>query len=79
MSFPEIDLHGLTLDEAMPEVERALNHHFLKEGEDRRLALITGRGEILQPAIERHLDQHPLVKEIRVDGGVLQVVLEDLS
>jgi len=78
MGYPEIDLHGLTLDEAAVEAEREVNHWFIQDRGDRRLAFITGRGDILQPGLRRYLEQHPLVKEIRVDEGVLRVTLEDL-
>ena len=77
MSFPEVDLHGLTLDEALADVERELNHSFIQKSEDRRLAFITGQGKVLRPSVEKYLVGHPLVKETRIDGGVLQVVLEE--
>lgn len=76
--IPEIDLHGLNKDEALAEVDRELNHAFIQETEDRRLHFVTGWGGVLRPAIQEFLSTHPLVKEIRVDGSSLRVVLEDL-
>ena len=75
---PEIDLHGMTKDEALGEVDREINHAFIQETTDRRLAFITGWGGVLRPAVEAFLKDHPLIQEIRVDGRILKVVLEDL-
>ena len=77
--FPEIDLHGLTKDEALTEVDRVVNHHFIQETEDRRLRFITGWGGVLRPAIQSFLADHALVKETSVDGPSLRVILEDLQ
>lgn len=76
---PEIDLHGLTLDEALAEVERELNHTFLQETENRCLRFITGRGTVLHPGVQKYLHQHPLVKGYSVDGYSVEVLLEDLG
>ena len=76
--IPEVDLHGLTRDEALAEVDRELNHAFIQETVDRRLRFITGWGGVLRPAVQNFLIDHPLVKEISVDGPSLRIVLEDL-
>jgi DNA-nicking Smr family endonuclease len=76
---PEVDLHGLDLEEALAEVERELNHTFVQELEDRRLCFITGWGPVLRPQIQNYLCQHPLVREIRAEGPSLQIILEDLT
>jgi len=75
---PEIDLHGMTKDEALAEVDREINHAFIQETEDRRLSFITGWGNVLRPATQAFLAEHPLVKEISVDGPVLRITIEDL-
>jgi len=75
---PEIDLHGLTKEEALMEVDREINHAFIQDTDDRRLAFVTGWGGVLRPAIQSFLGEHPLIKEIRVDGPLLRVVLEDI-
>ena len=76
--IPEIDLHGLTKDEALMEVDRKVNHAFIQETEDRRLTFITGWGGVLRPAIQSFLGDHPLIREVRVDGPLLRIVLEDI-
>lgn len=76
--FPEVDLHGLALDEALAKVDRELNHAFIQETEDRRLRFITGWGGVLRPGVQSFLLTHPLVKEISVDGPSLRIILEDL-
>ena len=73
-----VDLHGLTREEALTEVDREINHAFLQETEDRRLQFITGWGGVLRPVVQTFLEDHPLVKEIRVEGPTLRIVLEDL-
>jgi DNA-nicking Smr family endonuclease len=78
MSIPEIDLHGLTLDEALSEVEREINHEFIQETDDRRIEFVVGWGYVLRERIEDYLVVHPLVKEIRADGASLRITLEDL-
>jgi DNA-nicking Smr family endonuclease len=76
--IPEVDLHGLTKDEALMEADREVNHAFIQETEDRRLRFITGWGGVLRPAVQKFLVEHPLIKEISVEGPSLKVVLEDL-
>lgn len=76
--IPEVDLHGLTREEALAEVDRELNHAFIQETEDRQLRFVTGWGSVIRPAVQSFLVGHPLVREIRVDGPSIRVVLEDL-
>jgi len=73
-----IDLHGLTLDEALGEVDRELNHNFIQEIDDRRIEFVTGWGNVLRPGVQQYLTEHPLVKELRTDGASLRILLEDL-
>ena len=77
MKTPELDLHGLTLDEAFAEVDRELNHLFCQETENRRIRVITGWGSIIRPQIQQFLNEHPLIKEIKIDGAAVEVNLED--
>ena len=78
MLIPEIDLHGMTLDEALSEVERELNHSFIQERSSRELRFITGWGAVLRPQIQSYLTDHPLVKELGLNGPSITVLLEDL-
>ncbi len=78
MGIVKIDLHGLSRDEALIEVERELNHYFIQEAEDRRMEFVVGWGHVLRGSVEEHLVAHPLVKEFRADGASLRIVLEDL-
>ncbi len=75
---PETDLHGFTKDEALAEVDRAINHSFVKDTDDREMRFVTGWGGVLRPAVHKFLTSHPLVKETRVDGPCLKIILEDL-
>ena len=75
---PEIDLHGLTLDEAIAEVERELNHTFLQEEASRELRFITGWGDVLRPEVQNYLTGHPLVRELNYAGPSITVLLEEL-
>ncbi|KKM71946.1 hypothetical protein LCGC14_1425500 [marine sediment metagenome] len=74
----KVDLHGLTLADAVSEVDREINHNFIQEIEDRRIEFVTGWGNVLQPGVREYLSEHPLVKEIRADGASLRILLEDL-
>lgn len=78
MGVARIDLHGLTLDEALTEVDRELNHAFIQDTDDRRMDFVTGWGSVLRPKVQQYLVEHPLVKEIRADGASLRILLEDL-
>ncbi len=73
-----IDLHGLTLDDALSEVDREVNHNFIQEAGDRRMEFVTGWGGVLRPKVQEYLLEHPLVREIRADGASLRILLEDL-
>ncbi len=77
MPLPELDLHGLTREEALLEVDREINHLFCQDTEQRALKLITGWGDVLRPALQEYLEVHPLVKEIREDGPTICIVLEE--
>lgn len=77
-TIPEIDLHGLTLEEALGEVERELNHSFIQEEVERSIRFITGRGTVLRPQIQDYLIEHPLVRGISLDGPSIRIELEDL-
>ena len=74
----KVDLHGLALDEALTEIDRELNHEFIRDVEDRRMEFVTGRGKALRPQVQEYLLEHPLVKEVRADGASLRILLEDL-
>jgi len=76
--IPEIDLHGLHRDEALMEVDREINHAFIQETNERRLLFITGWGGVLRPIVQSFLAEHPLVKDIRIEGPSLRIELEDL-
>ena len=74
----KVDLHGLTEEEALAEVDRELNHAFIQETEDRHLAFVTGRGSVLHNAVQEYLQNHPLVKYIKVGASNTSVTLEEL-
>ena len=60
-SISEIDLHNLTVDEALYQLERFLNKS-IREGLD-IVWVIHGKGEgILRAEVGRHLTGHKLVK-----------------
>lgn len=73
-----IDLHGLSLADALNEVEREVNHSFIQKDDDRRMEFVTGWGGVLRPKVQEYLLEHPLVREIRADGASLRILLEDL-
>jgi DNA mismatch repair protein MutS2 len=81
-SYDEIDLHGLTVDEAIPLVDEFLHRssrtHLL------RVWVIHGKGTgTLRRAVRDYLTRHPLVARCSVaDGrrgglGCTQVELKD--
>jgi DNA-nicking Smr family endonuclease len=74
----KVDLHGLTLDAALGEVDREVNHNFVQEIDDRRMEFVTGWGNVLRPGVQKYLSEHPLVKELRIEGASLRITLEDL-
>lgn len=78
----ELDLHGLTVDEAIPVVDRFLYKSF--QTGLRRVWVIHGKGSgILRQAVRRHLSNHTLVRSCSTaDGsrggiGATQVELVD--
>lgn len=77
-TLPGIDLHGLTLEEAVAEVDREVNRAFIHEEVNRCLRFITGWGPVLRLEVERYLADHPLVKAVRVEGPSISIDLEEL-
>ena len=78
----ELDLHRLTVDEAIPELDRFLDGSF--RAGLRRVWVVHGKGTgVLRREVGRYLSGHPLVKSYgpaeRRDGGigVTQVELSD--
>jgi DNA mismatch repair protein MutS2 len=73
----EIDLHGLTVAEALERAERALNDALLAD--ESELRLIHGRGGgRLKAALHRWLNTVPSVRRFRLDPrneGVTIVLL----
>ncbi len=64
--FDEIDLHGLTVEEALERVQEALNAALL--GDLSELRFIHGRsGGRIRAALHRHLRETPSVKRFRLD------------
>ncbi len=58
--FPELHLRGMTVDEAIPELERFINDGYLLG--IKSLRVVHGKGEgILKRAVHQHLKGHPLV------------------
>jgi DNA mismatch repair protein MutS2 len=66
MLSADVDLHGLTVDEALERVQQALNEALLADlGE---LRFIHGRsGGRIRAALHRHLRETPGVRNFRVD------------
>lgn len=61
---PEVDLHGLTMEEALNRLETFLHHEFMHGTET--VKIIHGRGEeILRKAVQKTLSSHPLVEYSR--------------
>lgn len=61
MSQTEIDLHGMTIAEARPLVEKFLQDSY--KVHERRVWIIHGKGEgILREEVKKHLENHPLVE-----------------
>jgi DNA mismatch repair protein MutS2 len=62
---PELDLHAMTVDEAIPLVQEYVDEAFragLKE-----VRIVHGKGTgILRQAVMRELRKHPLVKSFRM-------------
>jgi len=62
--IPELDLHALTVDEALPVIHEYLNDAFMAGMKEVRIVHGKGTG-ILRQAVMRELKRHPLVKSFR--------------
>ena len=78
----ELDLHRLTVDEAIPRLDEFLHNAF--QAGYYRVWIVHGKGSgILRQAVGRYLSKHPLVRSYRSadsqHGGVgaTQVELSD--
>ena len=60
----EINIIGLRVDDALPEVERFLNHVSLEGGGTARIVHGKGTGALMR-GVREYLDGHPLVSEYR--------------
>ena len=64
----EIDLHGLTIDEAIPKLDKFVHTAF--QAGYYRVWVIHGKGSgILRQEVGRYLSNHPLVKFHRLADG----------
>lgn len=63
----ELDLHAMTVDEAIPLVQEYLNDAFMAGLKEVRIVHGKGTG-ILRQAVTRELGKHPLVKSFRGGG-----------
>jgi len=79
MPIYELDLHGFTLDEALAEVDREVNHLFCEANGERCLRIVTGWGSVIRPKVQKFLQKHPLVKYISAEGASVRIILEDLD
>ena len=60
----ELDLHRLTVEEALPQLERFLYESF--QAGLRSVRVIHGRGSgVLRREVGRYLSRHPLVRSFR--------------
>ncbi len=67
-STDELDLHGLTIDEAIPLVDKFLYKSF--QTGLRRVWIIHGKGSgILRRAVRQHLSNHTLVRYCSTANG----------
>ena len=78
----EIDLHGLTVDEALPKLDSFL-HTAFRAGYY-QVRIVHGKGSgILRREVDRYLSNHPLVRSHRLadryhgGDGATQVDLSD--
>jgi DNA mismatch repair protein MutS2 len=63
----ELDLHGLTVDEALPEIKRYLYDSFMAGQSS--ICINHGRGTgIMRQTVYRELKNHTLVKSFRQGG-----------
>ena len=77
----EINLHRMTVDEALLELDRYLNHAFVAGLHTVRVVHGKGTGTIRQASI-KYMKNHPLVKSLRCawpDEGGYGVTIADLS
>lgn len=65
--YPELDLHALTVDEAMPLLEQYLNSAIMSGCNTVRIIHGKGTGKLRQ-AVNKELRKHPLVKSFRLGG-----------
>ena len=63
----ELDLHAMTVDEAIPLVQEYLNDAFIAGLKEVRVVHGKGTG-VLRQAVMRELKRHPLVKSFRSGG-----------
>lgn len=81
-SSGEIDLHGLTVDEALPKLDSFLHSAFRAGYYEVRIVHGKGSG-ILRREVDRYLSSHPLVRSHRLadryhgGDGATEVQLSD--
>jgi len=70
---PELDLHSLTVDEALPMIDQFLYEAYVARAHSARIVHGKGTGA-LRSAVRKYLPTHHLVKSFRLagkeDGGV---------
>jgi DNA mismatch repair protein MutS2 len=76
---PELRLRRLTIDEALPRLDRHLNAAFMAGLPSVRIVHGKGTG-VLRRAVHKALEEHPLVKSFRFgdwgEGGTGVTVVE---
>ncbi len=79
---PELDLHRLTVDEALPKIDEFLNDTYCAGLH--YVLIVHGKGSgVLRQEVSRYLATHPLVKSFhaadRFSGGIgaTEVILVD--
>ncbi|MHB8084986.1 MAG: Smr/MutS family protein [Dehalococcoidia bacterium] len=65
--YMELDLHAMTVDEALPLLQDYLNDAFMAGLKEVRIVHGKGTGTLRQ-AVMRELKKHPLVKSFRIGG-----------
>lgn len=73
-----LDLHGLSRERALHELDLWLNQIFLANVREARVVCGWGRGIILA-VVEAELSRHPLVESYRVDGAGFAIVIAERS
>ncbi|MGA9049210.1 MAG: Smr/MutS family protein [Dehalococcoidia bacterium] len=63
----ELDLHAMTVDEALPLLQDYLNDAFMAGLKEVRIVHGKGTGTLRQ-AVMRELKKHPLVRSFRIGG-----------